>query len=110
MRVVVDLQALPGSARPRGAIDHYAASLACAILRHAGNHDVQVVINHSSEEFLEKLQGKFPDLFRKGAFRVSRLPFWTRQKLTVVGIAQQPSLCGNTRFYNSSPMLFCALR
>ncbi len=75
MRVVVDLQALPGSARPRGSIDHYAASLACAILRHAGNHDVHVVINHSSEEFLEKLQGKFPDLFRKGAFRVSRLPF-----------------------------------
>ena len=75
MRVVVDLQALPGSARPHGSIDHYAASLACAILRHAGNHDVYVVINHSSEEFLEKLQGKFPDLFRKGAFRVSRLPF-----------------------------------
>jgi len=75
MKVVVDLQALPGSARPRGSIDHYAASLACAILRHAGNHDVQVVINHSSEEFLEKLQGKFPDLSGKGAFRVSRLPF-----------------------------------
>ena len=75
MKVVVNLQALPGSARPRGSIDHYAASLACAILRHAGNHDVQVVINHSSEEFLEKLQGKFPDLFRKDASRVSRLPF-----------------------------------
>ena len=75
MRVVVDLQVLPGPARPRGSIDHYAVSLACAILRHAGNHDVKVVINHSSEEFLEKLQGKFPDLFRKGAFRVSRLPF-----------------------------------
>jgi glycosyltransferase involved in cell wall biosynthesis len=75
MRVVVDLQAFPGSAPPPSVIDHYCASLACALLRHAGNHDVHVVINHSSEEFLEKLQDKFPDLFRHPALCVSRLPF-----------------------------------
>ncbi|MBV8357669.1 MAG: glycosyltransferase [Deltaproteobacteria bacterium] len=75
MRVVVDLQAFPVSTAPPTVIDHYCASLACAILRHAGDHEVHVVINHSSEEFLEKLQGEFPDLCRNGAFRASRLPF-----------------------------------
>ena len=75
MRVVVDLQAFPVSAAPPSVIDHYCASLACAMLRHAGNHDVQVLINHSSEEFLEKLQHKFPDLFGHAALCVSRLPF-----------------------------------
>jgi glycosyltransferase involved in cell wall biosynthesis len=75
MRVVVDLQAFSGSAAPPRIIDHYCASLACAMLRYAGNHDVHVVVNHSSEESLEKLRDKFPDLFRNDAFRVSRLPF-----------------------------------
>jgi glycosyltransferase involved in cell wall biosynthesis len=75
MRVVVNLQAYPVSPTLPTVIDHYCASLACAILRHAGNHDVEVVVNHSSEEFLEQLQGEFPDLFRNRAFRVSRLPF-----------------------------------
>ena len=65
MRVVVDLQAYPVSPTLPAVIDHYCASLACAILRHAGNHDVEVVVNHSSEEFLEQLQGEFPDLFRQ---------------------------------------------
>src|SRR5215469_6031021 len=75
MRVVVDLQAFPVSTTPPTVIDRYCASLACAILRHAGDHDVHVVVNHSSEEFLEKLQGEFPDLFCNSALRVSRLPF-----------------------------------
>jgi glycosyltransferase involved in cell wall biosynthesis len=75
MRVVIDLQAFPVSAAPPTIIDNYCASLACAILSHPGHHDVHAVINHSSEEFLEKLRGEFPDLMRNRAFRVSRLPF-----------------------------------
>lgn len=75
MRVVVDLQAYPASPPLPTVIDHYCASLVSAILRHAGNHDIHFVVNHSSDEVLEKLQGEFPDLFRNGAFQVSRLPF-----------------------------------
>jgi len=75
MRVVVDLQAFSmcGPAPPM--IDHYSASLACALLRHAGDHEVHIVINHSSDELLEKVQGKWPELFHNAALRVSRLPF-----------------------------------
>jgi glycosyltransferase involved in cell wall biosynthesis len=74
MRVVVDLQGFPRSAAP-ATINHYCASLACAILRHAGNHDLHVVISHSSEEFVAQLQGKFPELMSSSALRVARLPF-----------------------------------
>jgi glycosyltransferase involved in cell wall biosynthesis len=75
MRVAVDLQAFPVSAAATAVIDHYCASLACAILSHPGHHDVHIVVNHSSEESVEKLQNEFPDLMRNSVFRVSRLPF-----------------------------------
>jgi glycosyltransferase involved in cell wall biosynthesis len=75
MRVVVDLQAFPAPALRHKRVDHYGASLARAMIRHAGNHDIQVVVNHLCEDAIEELQNKFPDLVRSANFRVRQLPF-----------------------------------
>lgn len=75
MRVVVDLEVFPSSAGSPHDVDQYSAALVESMLSHAGHHQIEVVVNHSSEELVEDLQGKFPGLFRQGAFRVSRVPF-----------------------------------
>ena len=75
MRVVVELQAFPPPAAAPPIIDGYCASLACAIVRHAGNYDVHVVVTHCSDELLEKLRDSFADLFCDNAFSVAQLPF-----------------------------------
>ena len=51
MRIVLDLQACLGSSRHRG-IGRYSLSLAQAMARHGGNHEIQVVLN-----------GYFPESF-----------------------------------------------
>jgi glycosyltransferase involved in cell wall biosynthesis len=75
MRVVLDLQAFPGPAARHKRADDYGASLARAMIRHAGNHDIQVVVNHQCEDAIEELQNKFPDLVGSANFRVWQLPF-----------------------------------
>ena len=75
MRVVLDLQAFPAPAAPHTRVDHYGASLARAMIRHPGNHDIHVVVNHQCEDAIEELQNKFPDLVRSANFRVWQLPF-----------------------------------
>jgi glycosyltransferase involved in cell wall biosynthesis len=75
MRLVVDLQALPGSTEHTSEIDDYPAMLVGAMLRHASHYEIEIVVNHSSEKVVEELQDKFPDLFGHAAVRVSRLPF-----------------------------------
>ena len=45
------------------------------MIRHAGNHDIQVVVNHLCEDAIEELQNKFPDLVGSANFRVWQLPF-----------------------------------
>ncbi len=73
MRVVVDLQAFPPRAGGNG-VNRYSAALVSAMLRHPGDHEVKVVVTHSSEELIEELQDRFPDLFRRGAFHLSAIP------------------------------------
>jgi glycosyltransferase involved in cell wall biosynthesis len=75
MRVVLDLQAFPVPAGQRKVTEHYSASLACAMVRHAGHHDVHVVVNHSSDDAVEELYEKFPGLAQSTTFHLSRLPF-----------------------------------
>ncbi|MBV8773135.1 MAG: glycosyltransferase [Deltaproteobacteria bacterium] len=75
MRVVVDLEAFPASAGCPNDIDQYSAALVESMVSHAGHHQIEVIISHSSEELVEDLQSRFPALFRKGAFHVSRVPF-----------------------------------
>jgi glycosyltransferase involved in cell wall biosynthesis len=75
MRVVVDLQVFPLSTALGSVIDDYSAALVSAMLRYPGLHDVTVMISHSSEELLEELRKKLPDLFSDHAVCVSRLPF-----------------------------------
>jgi glycosyltransferase involved in cell wall biosynthesis len=75
MRVVVDFQAFALSAADTGASDRYPATLVGALLRHAGHHDVEIVVSHSSEELLEELRGKFPNLFGHRACHLCHLPF-----------------------------------
>jgi glycosyltransferase involved in cell wall biosynthesis len=74
MRVVIDLQAfLPSGVFP-DFINHYSVSLATAILEHDYGNRARLLINHSSDELLEKLQSRFTRLFAN-TFRASRLPF-----------------------------------
>ena len=75
MKLVLGLQAFPAPAARHKRVDHYGASLARAIIRHACNHDIQVVVNHLCEDAIEELQNKFPDLVRSANFRVFQLPF-----------------------------------
>jgi len=75
MRIVLDLQAFPALAPRDRHVDHYGASLARAITRHPGKHDIHVVVNHSSEDAIEELRNKFPDLVKSGNFGVWQLPF-----------------------------------
>jgi glycosyltransferase involved in cell wall biosynthesis len=76
MKVVLDLQAFPAPAARHNRVDHYGASLARAIISHACNHDIQVVVNHLCEDAIEEFQNKFPDLVRSANFRVWQLPFF----------------------------------
>src|SRR5258708_17625513 len=75
MRGVLAVRAFPAPAAPHKRVDHYGASLARAIIRHAGNHDIHVVVSHLCEDAIEELQNKFPDLVRSPNFRVWQLPF-----------------------------------
>jgi glycosyltransferase involved in cell wall biosynthesis len=75
MRVVLDLQKFPVSAAWHGRVDHYGVSLARALIRHAGKHDVHVVVSHSYEDGVEDLQNTLRDLVRSANFRVWQLPF-----------------------------------
>ena len=90
MKVLVDLQAFQALGSSQRRVDHYGASLARAMIRHSGKHDIHVVLNQSSEDALEELQNKFPDLVRSVNFRVSQLPFsgtprrWCRRATEVV--------------------------
>ncbi len=75
MRVVVDLRAFQALAAPHRGADHYGVSLADAIIRHPGTHDIHVVVSHLCEDAIEELQNKVPDLVRSVNFRVWQLPF-----------------------------------
>jgi glycosyltransferase involved in cell wall biosynthesis len=75
MRVLIDLQEFSGATtRPRSA-DHYGVSLARALIRHAGNHEIHIVVNYPCEYFIEDFQNKFSDLARCVKSRVWQLPF-----------------------------------
>ena len=74
MRVVVDVEAFPAAGRRNG-VDQYSVALAEAMLSHAGHHEIEVIVNHSSEQLVEDLQDRFPGLLKKGTFRASRIPF-----------------------------------
>jgi glycosyltransferase involved in cell wall biosynthesis len=75
MRIVLELQALPVPAAQHKDVDHYSASLARAMIAQPGNHDIHIVVNHSSADAIEDLQNKFPDLVQNGNFRVWQLPY-----------------------------------
>jgi glycosyltransferase involved in cell wall biosynthesis len=75
MRLVLDIQVFPVHDAGDIQIDRYAAALVSAILSHSGRHELGVIINHSSEELLEKLQRDCPELFNASEIHVSRVPF-----------------------------------
>ena len=69
MRVVLILQAFP---LPPHAISALITMEPHSGARHdqdAGNHDIQVVVNHLCEDAIEELQNKFPDLVGGVNFR-----------------------------------------
>ena len=75
MRVVLDLQLFPACAARHKGVEHYGASLARALIRHAGKHDIHAVVSHACEDAIEDFQNNFPDLMRSVNFRIWQMPF-----------------------------------
>ena len=75
MRVVLDLQLFPACAARHKGVEHYGASLARALIRHAGKHDIHAVVSHACEDAIEEFQNNFPDLMRSVNFRIWQMPF-----------------------------------
>ena len=65
----------PAPAARNRRIDDYGASLARAMIRQGGKHDIHAVVSHSYEDGVEELQNKFPDLPRSANFQIWQLPF-----------------------------------
>lgn len=73
MRIVVDLQGAQSESRFRG-IGRYSLSLALAIARNAGNHEVWIVLNNRMPESILDIQAKFSRLIPKDRIRVFDVP------------------------------------
>lgn len=73
MRIVVDLQGAQSESRFRG-IGRYSLSLALAIARNAGNHEVWIVLNNRMTESILDIQAEFSKLIPKDRIRVFDVP------------------------------------
>lgn len=73
MRIVVDLQGAQSESRFRG-IGRYSLSLALAIARNAGKHEVWIVLNNRMPESILDIQTEFSRLIPKDRIRVFDVP------------------------------------
>ncbi len=71
MKIVLDLQAAQSESRHRG-IGRYSLSLAQAIIRNRGSHDVTVTLNHVFPDTIEPLRETFGKLLAEEKIRVYR--------------------------------------
>jgi len=69
MRIVIDLQGAQGSNRQRG-IGQYTLSLAKAIVRNRGKHEVILSLNGLFPETIEPIRADFDDLMPQENIRV----------------------------------------
>ncbi len=73
MRIVLDLQACQATNRERG-IGRYSISLAQAIARHIGNHDLRIVLNSQFVDTIKPIQNAFDGLLSKQHITVFDTP------------------------------------
>ncbi|BDB21286.1 glycosyl transferase family 1 [Pseudomonas sp. CYM-20-01] len=73
MRIVIDLQGAQSESRFRG-IGRYSLSLALAIAREAGNHEVWIALNGRMPESILDIQAAFSTLIPKERIRVFEVP------------------------------------
>lgn len=73
MRIVIDLQAVQGGSRQRG-IGRYAQSLALAIARHRGQHEIILAVNGVFTEAIDAIYADFADLLPPENIRLWQTP------------------------------------
>ena len=73
MRIVIDLQGAQGASRVRG-IGRYALSLAQAMARLRGEHEIVIALNASLPETIEPIRAAFDDLISQDNIRVWQMP------------------------------------
>ncbi len=73
MRIIIDLQGAQTESRFRG-IGRYTLSLAKAIARNAGEHEIWLVLNGAFEESVLSLRDEFRDLIPQERIRVFYVP------------------------------------
>lgn len=73
MRIVIDLQGAQTESRFRG-IGRYSLSLAKAIARNAGEHEIWLALNGAFEESVLSLRDEFRDLIPQERIRVFEVP------------------------------------
>jgi len=73
MRIVIDLQGSQTSSRFRG-IGRYSLSLALAIARNAGEHEIWLVLNVAFPESILNIRKAFKDLIPQNQIRVFQAP------------------------------------
>ena len=73
MRIVIDLQGAQGASRVRG-IGRYALSLAQAMARLRGEHEIVIALNASLPETIEPIRAAFDDLISQDNIRVWKMP------------------------------------
>ena len=69
MRILIDLQGAQSASRFRG-IGRYCLSLALAMVRNRGNHDIQVLLNGMLSESIRPLRDALGDLLPQNAVHV----------------------------------------
>ncbi|WP_428552179.1 glycosyltransferase family 4 protein [Pseudomonas edaphica] len=73
MRIVIDLQGAQSESRFRG-IGRYSLSLALAIARNAGEHEVWIALNARMQESVQDIRAAFSGLIPKDRVRVFDVP------------------------------------
>ena len=69
MRIVIDLQGAQGDSRSRG-IGRYSLSLAQAMVRNRGNHEVIIALNGLFPDSIEPIRAAFDGLLSQDNIRV----------------------------------------
>jgi hypothetical protein len=74
MRVVLELRALAPAPGRAGGLEEQSATLARAMVKHAGEHDLVLVFTYVCEDAVQRLHDRFPDLSENPDFHLARLP------------------------------------
>ena len=88
MRIVIDLQGAQTESSKRG-IGRYSLSIALAIARHRGEHDVMLALNGLFPDTIEPIRAAFDDLLPQEKIRIFDVPGPVRANHTDNGARRQ---------------------